>query len=297
MALQPFACRCCCITPPVCLPCAYATGRLLLQRLRKSQSTTVLYGEPENALEQLQLQDGGGSLFPQMDGGGSQVGAAEPLLAAWCLLPQPAGQRWDPCDVMWILQRQRPATGWDSTHSNTPCLPYAPSSLQRLIVVANRLPVSAYKDRAGRWQLQVGPLALALGLPAVGCWRLTLASVQRWGWGGASGAPSGAGWRMYNVGSAVAHCASCQALQLLYALSCSAAGVGGRPSECADGRGQLPDQVDWLAGCVGRLLGSFVVAGGHAAGPGAVPAVAAQPGAATSPWLSSFCLPPTVAGV
>lgn len=27
-------------------------------------------------------------------------------------------------------------------------------ALQRLIVVANRLPVSAYKDRSGRWQLQ-----------------------------------------------------------------------------------------------------------------------------------------------
>ncbi len=50
-------------------------GRLLLQRLRKSQSTTVLYGEPENALEQLQLHDGTGSgLFPQIDGTESQVG-------------------------------------------------------------------------------------------------------------------------------------------------------------------------------------------------------------------------------
>ena len=28
--------------------------------------------------------------------------------------------------------------------------------MQRLIVVANRLPVSAYKDRNGHWQLQVG---------------------------------------------------------------------------------------------------------------------------------------------
>jgi hypothetical protein len=75
-----------------------AAGRLLLQRLRKSQSTTVLYGEPESALEQLQLTEGGSALFQQLDGGGSQ----------------------------------------------------------RLIVVANRLPVSAYKDRGGRWQLQVG---------------------------------------------------------------------------------------------------------------------------------------------
>lgn len=58
----------------------------------------MLYGEPESALEQLQLQDGDGGLFPQLDG----------------------------------------------------------ASTQRLIVVANRLPVSAYKDRSGRWQLQVG---------------------------------------------------------------------------------------------------------------------------------------------
>ena len=49
-------------------------GRLLLQRLRKSQSTTVLYGEPEHALEQLSLGDGpGSSFFPQMDGGPTQV--------------------------------------------------------------------------------------------------------------------------------------------------------------------------------------------------------------------------------
>ena len=35
-----------------------------------------------------------------------------------------------------------------------PVLLPAPSLPQRLIVVANRLPVSAYKDRSGRWQLQ-----------------------------------------------------------------------------------------------------------------------------------------------
>ena len=32
---------------------------------------------------------------------------------------------------------------------------YDHAASQRLIVVANRLPVSAYKDKAGRWQLQV----------------------------------------------------------------------------------------------------------------------------------------------
>ena len=59
-----------------------AAGRLLLQRLRKSQSTTVLYGEPENALEQLQLHDGGNSFFPQLDGGGTQVRCTAPPAAS-----------------------------------------------------------------------------------------------------------------------------------------------------------------------------------------------------------------------
>ncbi|KAL4855450.1 hypothetical protein ACK3TF_003986 [Chlorella vulgaris] len=89
---------------------ASRVGRLLLQRLRKSQSTTVLYGEPENALEQLQLQDGSSNFFPQVEGGGTQ----------------------------------------------------------RLIVVANRLPVSAYKDRSGRWQLQVSAGGLVSALMGVG---------------------------------------------------------------------------------------------------------------------------------
>ena len=61
--------------PPLPPPPRCPAGRLLLQRLRKSQSTTVLYGEPEAALEQLQLHDGGPGLFPQIDGGASQVHA------------------------------------------------------------------------------------------------------------------------------------------------------------------------------------------------------------------------------
>ncbi|PSC73982.1 Alpha,alpha-trehalose-phosphate synthase [UDP-forming] 1 [Micractinium conductrix] len=89
---------------------ASRVSRLLMQRLRKSQSTTVLYGEPESALEQLSLHDGGNSFFPQLDGAGSQ----------------------------------------------------------RLIVVANRLPVSAYKDRSGRWQLQVSAGGLVSALMGVG---------------------------------------------------------------------------------------------------------------------------------
>ena len=59
---------------PLRPPAPRPAGRLLLQRLRKSQSTTVLYGEPEHALEQLSLGDGpAGSFFPQMDGGPTQV--------------------------------------------------------------------------------------------------------------------------------------------------------------------------------------------------------------------------------
>lgn len=54
-------------SPPA--PPVPAAGRLLLQRLRKSQSTTVLYGEPEGVLEQLSLQDGGAGMFPQMESG------------------------------------------------------------------------------------------------------------------------------------------------------------------------------------------------------------------------------------
>jgi trehalose 6-phosphate synthase/phosphatase len=43
-----------------------------------------------------------------------------------------------------------------------------PLLLQRLIVVANRLPVSAYKDRSGRWQLQVSAGGLVSALMGVG---------------------------------------------------------------------------------------------------------------------------------
>lgn len=84
--------------------------RLLLQRLRKSQSTTVLYGEqPADLVDHLQDSTAGG-LFPHLD-----------------------------------------------------------SSLsQRLIVVANRLPVSAYKDREGRWRLQVSAGGLVSALMGVG---------------------------------------------------------------------------------------------------------------------------------
>lgn len=56
-------------SPTPALPSSPPAGRLLLQRLRKSQSTTVLYGEPEGALEQLSLQDGGAGMFPQLDSG------------------------------------------------------------------------------------------------------------------------------------------------------------------------------------------------------------------------------------
>lgn len=72
--------------------------RLLLQRLRKSQSGTALYGDAQAAAEDREC-------------------AAEPSVYA----------------------------AYEGAHS------------QRLIVVANRLPVSAFKDRDGRWALQARP--------------------------------------------------------------------------------------------------------------------------------------------
>ena len=45
-----------------------------------------------------------------------------------------------------------------------PAPPPPPLLPQRLIVVANRLPVSAYTDRSGRWQLQVRPATPGAGL-------------------------------------------------------------------------------------------------------------------------------------
>ena len=86
--------------------------RLLLQRLRKSQSTTVLYGEqPPDLADQYHPQDPASSgLYPPLDG-----------------------------------------------HAQ-----------QRLIVIANRLPVSAYKDRDARWRLQVSAGGLVSALMGVG---------------------------------------------------------------------------------------------------------------------------------
>lgn len=84
--------------------------RLLLQRLRKSQSTTVLYGEAPELIERLQDTSVGTGLYPPIDG----------------------------------------------------------NSDQRLIVVANRLPVSAYKDPNGDWQLKVSAGGLVSALMGVG---------------------------------------------------------------------------------------------------------------------------------
>ncbi|KAG7673541.1 hypothetical protein KSW81_006745 [Nannochloris sp. 'desiccata'] len=91
---------------------ASRVDRLLLQRLRKSQSTTVLYGEPAELLEQLHLgpDSTAGGLYPPIDG-----------------------------------------------HAG-----------QRLLVVANRLPVSAYKDRDSKWRLQVSAGGLVSALMGVG---------------------------------------------------------------------------------------------------------------------------------
>ena len=82
--------------------------RLLLQRLRKSQSGTALYGDAQVAAEEC---------------------AQEP-----------------------------------SVYSA-----YEGAASQRLIVVANRLPVSAFKDRDGRWALQACPHPLLPHLPSTLC--------------------------------------------------------------------------------------------------------------------------------
>ena len=75
--------------------CARPADRLLLQRLRKSQSGTALYKEAQVA-EEVQER----SAYSSVESGASQ----------------------------------------------------------RLLVVANRLPVSAYRDKQGKWQLQVDHL-------------------------------------------------------------------------------------------------------------------------------------------
>ncbi|GAB4814718.1 hypothetical protein N2152v2_001764 [Parachlorella kessleri] len=80
--------------------------RLLLQRMRKSMSTSGLYED----LDGLQLSDTA-LPYPLVDGGGGP---------------------------------------------------------QRLLVIANRLPVSAFKDRAGKWQLQVSAGGLVSALMGVG---------------------------------------------------------------------------------------------------------------------------------
>lgn len=84
--------------------------RLLLQRLRKSQSTTVLYGEPHELADKMREDAAAEGLYPPVDGSGEQ----------------------------------------------------------RLIVVANRLPVSAYKDPEGGWQLQISAGGLVSALMGVG---------------------------------------------------------------------------------------------------------------------------------
>jgi len=86
--------------------------RLLLQRLRKSQSTTVLYGEPSDIVERIREDSSTAEgLYPSLVDGSEE---------------------------------------------------------QRLIVVANRLPVSAYKDSNGQWQLQISAGGLVSALMGVG---------------------------------------------------------------------------------------------------------------------------------
>ncbi len=106
--------------------------RLLLQRLRKSQSTTVLYGESQPDLL---------AALAGAPGAAADDAAAGPL---------PPG-----------------APGSDAAGGG------------RLLVVANRLPVSAFRDRDGRWQLQVSAGGLVSALMGVGNFK------TRWiGWPG-----------------------------------------------------------------------------------------------------------------
>ena len=95
--------------------------RLLLQRMRKSQSTTVLYGNEQPPGVEL--------------GSGHSTGAEESSIHAEALYP--------------------PMT--DSGEQEG-----------RLIVVANRLPVSAFKGKDGRWQLQISAGGLVSALMGVG---------------------------------------------------------------------------------------------------------------------------------
>lgn len=111
---------------------ASRVDRLLLQRLRKSQSTTVLYGDGP---DEQTLGSGYPSTNALQDGGGSS----------------------------------------NSFYPNL-----GPNSdSQRLLVVANRLPVSAYKDAEGKWQLHVSAGGLVSALMGVGIFQ------TRWiGWPG-----------------------------------------------------------------------------------------------------------------
>uniref|UniRef100_A0A1D1ZTE0 alpha,alpha-trehalose-phosphate synthase (UDP-forming) n=1 Tax=Auxenochlorella protothecoides TaxID=3075 RepID=A0A1D1ZTE0_AUXPR len=97
--------------------------RLLLQRMRKSQSTTVLFGDQPGVP---------GAESPGVHPRAGGAGAPPDFCAA---APHPAL-----------------ADGRAS---------------QRLIVVANRLPVSAYRDPEGKWQLQVSAGGLVSALMGV----------------------------------------------------------------------------------------------------------------------------------
>jgi trehalose 6-phosphate synthase/phosphatase len=122
---------------------ASRVDRLLLQRLRKSQSTTVLYGDP--LLDQHENSLGIGAPPAKFTGADADAAAAVTAAAATATATVAGSSS----SVMF------PELG-----------PGAES--QRLLVVANRLPVSAYKDANGRWQLQVSAGGLVSALMGVG---------------------------------------------------------------------------------------------------------------------------------
>lgn len=86
----------------------------------------------------------------------------------------------EPADV--LAQLLDVTAGGGGVYSHSPTAP------QRLLVIANRLPVSAFKDRSGKWQLQVSAGGLVSALMGVG-------NIQtKWiGW-------PGEGWRGVEVG-------------------------------------------------------------------------------------------------
>jgi len=150
---------------------------LLLQRLKRSQSQTLLWGEAAPPLPPAALAQAGGSAA-------TFAAAPQPTASAVPTVSQPpaSATATEPSEVSvataapsGALAREpsgnaRPsAAGQGGSAAGGGGSGPAPSFLhgsgggidgsgalpQRLLVVANRLPVSAYKDKEGVWQFEV----------------------------------------------------------------------------------------------------------------------------------------------